>query len=289
MIAQAFYGGPVRDMETFGVTGTNGKTTTAFMIRNILKVASRKPGLIGTVRYEIGEQWLPAPRTTPESADIHAMIARMHELGCKSLVLEVSAHALTQSRVQGIEFDAAVFTNLTPEHLDYHEDMEQYFEAKRLLFQIIEKQNRGAVAVINADCEWGSRLAREIKDAKVVTYGFGEVADVCATEVGLSEEGSIFNVSSPWGEHSISLKQVGHYNVQNALAAFTACCSRGISPEDAITGLSLLESVPGRLDRVINPKGLHVMIDYAHTGDALANVLQALRQISTGGLVVAFG
>lgn len=289
LVSQAFYGHPARQMETFGVTGTNGKTTTAFMVRNILKVASRKPGLLGTVRYEIGDHWIPAARTTPESADIHSMIGRMKEIGCESLVLEVSSHALMQSRVLGIEFDVGIFTNLTPEHLDYHEDMESYFEAKRLLFRILEKQRKHATAVINHDCEWGRRLAREIRGADILTYGFHEEADVRAIEVGLSEEGSIFNVTSPWGDHTLSIKQVGHYNVQNALAAFTACCGRGVSPQDAVTGLSLLESVPGRLDRVINPKGLHVLIDYAHTGDALANVLQALRQITKGRLIVAFG
>lgn len=289
LLSRAFYGNPAADMESYAVTGTNGKTTTSFMIRSILKVASRKPGLLGTVRYEIGDHWIPASRTTPESADIHAMIGRMKELGCGSVVLEVSSHALMQSRVLGIEFDVGIFTNLTPEHLDYHEDMENYFEAKRLLFRVLEKQEKRAAAVINVDCEWGRRLAREIRGADVITYGFNDHADVVATEVGLSEAGSFFNVKSPWGEHSVSLKQVGHYNVQNALAAFTACCSRGISPEDAVTGLALLESVPGRLDRVINPQGKHVMIDYAHTSDALANVLQAVKQITTGRLIVAFG
>lgn len=289
LLSRAFYRNPAQSLETYAVTGTNGKTTTSFMIRNILKVAGRRPGLLGTVRYEIGDHWVPASRTTPESADIHSMIGRMKELDCQSLVLEVSSHALTQSRVLGIEFDVGVFTNLTPEHLDYHTDMESYFEAKRLLFRVLEKQAKSAVAVINQDCEWGRRLAREIRGADVITYGFDSQSDVTATDIGLSEGGSIFNVKSPWGDQPVMLKQVGHYNIQNALGAFAACCSRGISPEDAVTGLSLLESVPGRLDRVINPQGLHVMVDYAHTADALANVLQALRQITTGRVVVAFG
>jgi UDP-N-acetylmuramoyl-L-alanyl-D-glutamate--2,6-diaminopimelate ligase len=289
LLSRDFYGNPARKMETFAVTGTNGKTTTSFMIRNILKMAARRPGLLGTVRYEIGDHWMPAARTTPESTDIHSMIARMGELGCESLVLEVSSHALIQKRVLGIEFDVGIFTNLTPEHLDYHKDMESYFSAKRLLFSMLENQKKRSVAVINIDCEWGTRLAQEIQGADVITYGFREGADVWATEAGLSESGSIFNVKSPWGEWTISIKQVGHYNVQNALAAFTACCSRGIPPETAISGLALLESVPGRLDRVINPKGLHVLIDYAHTADALANVLQALKQITKGRVIVVFG
>lgn len=289
MVSGCFYGHPARGMATYAVTGTNGKTTTSFMIRSILKVAALKPGLLGTVRYEIGDHWVPASRTTPESTDIHSMISRMKELDCKSLVLEVSSHALMQHRVLGMEFDVGVFTNLTPEHLDYHEDMESYFSAKQLLFNLLGNQKKPGKAVVNQDCEWGRRLVHEINNSEVITYGFAESSDVRATEVGLSESGSIFSVKSPWGDYTISIKQVGHYNVQNALAAFTACCCQGISPADAIAGLALLESVPGRLDQVFNPRGLHVLIDYAHTSDALDNVLQALRQIGKGRLVVVFG
>lgn len=289
LISRAFFGNPAAELETYAVTGTNGKTTTSFMIRSILKMAARHPGLLGTVRYEIGDHWVQASRTTPESTDIHSMISQMKEHDCESLVIEVSSHALMQQRVCGIEFDVGIFTNLTPEHLDYHKDMEQYYAAKRKLFHFLEHQKKPSVAVINCDCKWGRRLAEEVDGCKVVTYGFGSDADVQATDIGLSEAGSFFNVKSPWGEHSITLKQVGHFNVQNALAAFTACCARGIPPETAIFGLSSLESVPGRLDRVINPKRLNVLVDYAHTADALANVLSAVKQITTGRLFVVFG
>ncbi len=288
-ISKDFYGVPFAGMDAYAVTGTNGKTTTSFMIRNILKIASQNPGLIGTVRYEVGDHWISASRTTPESADIHQMLAKMNARGCKSYVIEVSSHALIQGRVRCLDFDVAVFTNLSPEHLDYHETMEQYFQAKRILFSMLESQKKPAVAVINGDCEWGLRLAKEVSGISVLTYGFSPVCDVCATEVGMSERGSIFNINSPWGEFSVQIHQAGHYNILNALAAFTACCARGISAETAIQGLSLLESVPGRLERVLNPQGLNVLIDYAHTSDALENVLTALRQVATGRLAVVFG
>ena len=288
-IAKAFFGDLSRQMLVVGVTGTNGKTTTTYMIRDLLRAGGRNPGLLGTVAYEIGERSIPASRTTPEAPDIHSMFQQMHRLGCDAAVMEVSSHAVVLERVHGIDFDVGVFTNLTQDHLDFHRDMDSYFDAKAALFESI-KRRHGRSAVINIDDRWGRRLAKERKiGADIVTYGFDAQAQVRASNVVLNSHGTAFDVATPWGEGRIGLKLLGRFNIHNALAALAACGLCGIGFRQMVSALERIEAVPGRLERVPNRKGRMIFIDYAHTDDALGNVLSTLREICQGRLIVVFG
>jgi UDP-N-acetylmuramoyl-L-alanyl-D-glutamate--2,6-diaminopimelate ligase len=283
-LAGAFYEYPAEKLCTVGITGTNGKTTVSFMLRDIFKAAGKRPGLIGTVRYEIGGRVLPASRTTPESPDIHFLFNQMIRSGCDSSIMEVSSHALDQYRVAGIQFDVGVFTNLTQDHLDYHGTLEEYFAVKARLFG----QVRGS-AVINIDDTRGKRLIAEGRfGANVVSYGFEECALVRGIHPQSDRSGSRMRVESPWGSTDISLQLIGRFNLYNALAAFAAAASIGIPLEIIVKALAEIECIPGRLESV-GKKNKRVYVDYAHTDDALRNVLRALRPITKGRLVVVFG
>jgi UDP-N-acetylmuramoyl-L-alanyl-D-glutamate--2,6-diaminopimelate ligase len=289
-LACAFYGDPSFKLEAVGITGTNGKSTTSFMIRDILRAEKRTPGLLGTIQYEIGERCIPALRTTPESADIQAMLDQMLRAGCRSVVMEVSSHGLVQKRTWGVDFDVAVFTNLTRDHLDYHETMENYFEAKSILFQELGQRNKAATAVINIDDPWGIRLAGgNALHAGLITYGLHPEAMVRAEDVQCSAQGSTFWVVSPWGRVRFQLSVLGRFNISNVLAATAACGALGIKPEHSAEVLAAMKPVPGRLEQIPNSRGLLVFVDYAHTDDALANVLQTLREITKKRLIVVFG
>ena len=284
-MAGTFYGHPAARLCTAGITGTNGKTTVSFMLRDILRAAGRRSGLIGTVRYEIGVRVLPAARTTPEAPDIQSMLAQMERCGCDSAVMEVSSHALAQHRVQGILFDTAVFTNLTQDHLDYHGTLEAYFEAKTRLF----RQLRGA-AVINRDDPWGRRLLEDNRRlAGCISYGFDPRAEVRGTNPVCDANGARMRVDSPWGGADVSLRLIGRFNLHNALAAFAAAGTLGIPVETMAAALGEMESVPGRLEAVPNSRGKRVFVDYAHTDDALRNVMETLREITPGRLIAVFG
>jgi UDP-N-acetylmuramoyl-L-alanyl-D-glutamate--2,6-diaminopimelate ligase len=289
-IACAFHDHPSAQLEMIGVTGTNGKTTTTFMIRDILRAAGRKPGLIGTVMYEMGARCIPANRTTPEAPDLQSMLAQMVTAGCSSTVMEVSSHALEQKRVWGIDFDVGVFTNLTRDHLDYHVTMERYFGAKTLLFRGLGQMEKRAAAVINLDDAWGQQLANTGGGwSSLVTYGFHPGALVRAVNVELGPQGSSFTIESPWGSIDVRLGLMGRYNVSNALAAFAACATRGLRPDFIAGVLAQFHSAPGRLEPIRNRRGLQVYVDYAHTDDALSNVLTTLREVAPRRLVVVFG
>lgn len=284
-VAGAFYGHPSARFCTVGITGTNGKTTVSFMLREIFKAAGRRPGLLGTVRYEIGDRVIPAARTTPESADLQAMFAQMDRAGCDSAIMEVSSHALMQHRVEGILYDAAVFTNLTQDHLDYHGTLEEYFLAKSRLFNQVRR-----FAVINGDDPWGKRLLSEKKFlAGRISYGFQEGSSVRGFDPVTDTKGSRMRVHSPWGDADIKLQLIGRFNLYNALAAFAAAAALGIPVETIIKALADMQCVPGRLEAVENSKGKRVFVDYAHTDDALRNVLETLREITPGKLIVVFG
>lgn len=289
-IADIFYGHPSGSLATIGVTGTNGKTTTTFMLRDILEAAGRSPGLMGTVQYEIGARIIPATRTTPESADVQDYLSRMRQAGCGSVVMEVSSHALDQDRVRGVDFDVAVFTNLTRDHLDYHQTMDRYFEAKRRLFVPLGQGKKRAFAVINHDDEWGRRLAVDADiRAQVITFGIGEGADVRAADPILNLGGSEFKVTSPWGESYLQIPLLGRFNVQNALAAYTAARALGLDESLVARALAGRRAVPGRLEEIPTRRGWKVFVDYAHTDDALANVLETVRRFTAGRLIVVFG
>jgi UDP-N-acetylmuramoyl-L-alanyl-D-glutamate--2,6-diaminopimelate ligase len=289
-LAGAFYGDPSRKLQLVGITGTNGKTTTAFMARDILRAAGRKPGLIGTVEYEIGERIIPAGRTTPEAADLQKMLAEMVHVGCQSAPMEVSSHALVQKRVWGIEFAVAVFTNLTHDHLDYHLTVPQYFEAKALLFQGLARQQKKASAVINLDDPWGAKLTHwPGVEVPVITYGTQSEAMVRASRIQVSAAGSEVEVQSPWGPATLKLKLPGRFNVYNALAALAACGVLKIEPAVSAAVLSNISAVPGRLEEIPTGQGFQVFVDYAHTEDALQNVLTTLREFASNRLLVVFG
>lgn len=288
-ISCAFYGHPASQLQVAGITGTNGKTTTAFMLRDLLRAAGRTPGMIGTVQYEIGDRCIPANRTTPESVDVQHMLEQMLRSGCRSAVLEVSSHALDQKRVWGIDFDVGVFTNLSRDHLDYHETMERYFAAKALLFRGLGQMAKPACAVINLDDPWGQQLAGMGGACPVWTYGMHAAAAVVAEEIELGPHGSSFRARTPWGAADIRLRLMGRYNVHNALAALTAGGAMGLTLDTMIPALEAFMSAPGRMEPVPNDRGLHVFVDYAHTADALANACATLREISPRRLIVMFG
>lgn len=284
-LAAAVYDHPSAKLCTVGITGTNGKTTVSFMLREIFKAAGRRPGLLGTVRYEIGERVIPASRTTPESADLQAMFSQMERAGCDSAIMEVSSHALAQYRVDGILYDAAVFTNLTQDHLDYHGTLEEYFNVKSRLFHQVRR-----FAVINTDDSWGKRLFDSKKFLQgLIPYGFEEGAQVRGLNPVSDTNGSRMNIQSPWGEVEITLRLIGRFNLYNALAAFATAAALGIPVQIIVKALAGMQCVPGRLEAVENSRGKRVFVDYAHTDDALLNVLQTLRDITPGKLVVVFG
>jgi len=289
-IACAFHGHPSAELEVIGITGTNGKTTTSFMVRDILAAAGRRPGLIGTVQYEIGERRIPASRTTPEASDLQAMLAQMLRAGCRSAVMEVSSHALEQKRVWGVDYDVGVFTNLTHDHLDYHGTIERYFSAKARLFAGLGQMEKRATAVLNLDDPWGQQLAGMIGGSTaIVTYGTHPAATVRAVEIETDADGSRFTVRSPWGEAQVRLPVLGRFNVWNALAAFATAAVRGVPVPTILAALERFGGAPGRLERVPCARGFHVFVDYAHTPDALANVLTALRPVTPRRLIVVFG
>jgi len=284
-LAGTFHGHPAARLCTIGITGTNGKTTVSFMLREIFKAAGRRPGLLGTVRYEIGDRVLPASRTTPEAPDLQSMFAQMDRAGCDSAMMEVSSHALAQHRVEGILYDAAIFTNLTQDHLDYHGTLEEYFNVKSRLFNQVRR-----FAVINCDDLWGCRLLNDKKFlAGRVSYGFQEGAQVRGSSAVTDAHGSRMHVQSPWGDADVALQLIGRFNLYNALAAFAAAAALGIPIDRIVKALAEMQCVPGRLEAVPNTKGKRVFVDYAHTDDALLNVLETLREITSGRLVVVFG
>ncbi len=289
-ISSAYYGHPAQRLELFSVTGTNGKTTTSFMIKAILDAAGRHPGLIGTVRYELGSRIIPATRTTPEATDIHFMFDQMLRAGSESAVMEVSSHALDQKRVWGIAFDVGVFTNLSHDHLDYHGTMDNYFNAKCQLFRSLGQLGKAAAAVVNIDDPWGMQITQiNGLNARLVTYGEHPGAVVRASRIELTPEGSEFDVESPWGNVTVRLNIPGRHNVSNALAAIAATAVRGVPLEVIAGALDKMEQVPGRLQLFKGRNEVHVYVDYAHTDDALARSLQTLREFSRGRVTVVFG
>src|SRR3954452_13188323 len=283
-IAARFHGDPTSTLRVVGITGTNGKTTTAFLVRAILEAAGRRTGLLGTVASIVGGVEEPVERTTPEAVDLQATFARMLEAGDVACVMEGSSHALQLRRVDRVEFAARVFTNLTQDHLDFHPTMEDYFAAKRLLFE-----RPGGPSIVNADdVEYGQRLAREIDG--VLTFAIDHDADYRALDVEFDTSGSTFTCAAPGGEQvAIRTRLPGLFNVSNALAAIAAAHSLGVPLDTAAEALQQAERVPGRFESVDEGQDFAVLVDYAHTPDSLGNVLRAARKITQGRLHVVFG
>jgi UDP-N-acetylmuramoyl-L-alanyl-D-glutamate--2,6-diaminopimelate ligase len=291
-LSARFFNYPARKLKLAGVTGTNGKTTTTFLIKHICEKAGVRCGLLGTVRYEIGERVLPAARTTPESLDLQELLSQIRDAGCRAAAMEVSSHALAQERTRDIEWDAAVFTNLTQDHLDYHGTMENYFEAKASLFEQLARQDRKKkpVAIINIDDRYGQKLVRKIdRKVSVVTFGTGLKADFRASNYRMEFGGTSYQLDARGKSYLVRVPLIGRFNVANSLAAIAAANALGMSLREAVQSLAKSPQVPGRLEIVPAKRQFQVFIDYAHTPDALLNVIKTLRELEPRRLIVVFG
>jgi UDP-N-acetylmuramoyl-L-alanyl-D-glutamate--2,6-diaminopimelate ligase len=277
-LAARFWGDPTGELRVVGVTGTNGKTTTAFLIREVLEATGAQSGLLGTVRQVVGGAEEEVERTTPEAIDLQATFRRMLEAGDKACVMEVSSHALALHRADAIHFEVALFTNLTQDHLDFHGDMEEYFRSKRLLFEM-----GPTTSIVNADDPYGRRLAEEFNCATFSANG--AEADFVARDASFDASGAQFTV----GDTEVQTRLPGHFNVANALGAFAAASALGVSPDVAAGGLARAERVPGRFEPVDEGQDFAVLVDYAHTPDSLENVLRAARRMTEGRVISVFG
>jgi len=284
-LAAAFYRNPSRDMRVIGITGTNGKTTTAYLVASIFDAAGIRCGILGTVGYRIGDEVREATRTTPEAPEVQALLREMVDQRCGACAMEVSSHALSLHRVSGIAFAAGVFTNLTRDHLDFHADMDDYFRAKRQLFEMLP---RDAPSVINLDDPRGASLLDA--GGRPTTYAIHRPADVMPGPLSFSLEGLSFDVRTPRGTLRVTSRLVGRPNVYNILAAVSVATVLDI-PLDAVErGLRSLEGVPGRFQVVSDAKDeVTVVVDYAHTDDALRNLLETARPLAHGRLITVFG
>jgi UDP-N-acetylmuramoyl-L-alanyl-D-glutamate--2,6-diaminopimelate ligase len=290
-VSQRYYKFPDRELSVIGVTGTNGKTTVTHLIRHFLNETERV-GLLGTISYDLGARTVPSFRTTPESLDIFGMLAQMRDSGCKSAVMEVSSHGIAQDRVLGLEFGAAVFTNLTRDHLDFHKTLESYFEVKTRLFT----GKVGPVpklAIVNLDDPYGEELAARIESeapsARLVTFGENPKAQVRAENVVLNFRDTSLRIAWPGGEVAAESPLIGRYNVSNLLAAAATAWGLGRDPATFVPRIRDFKGVPGRMERIEEGQAFNVLVDYAHTDDALRNALGMLRTITPGRLLVVFG
>jgi UDP-N-acetylmuramoyl-L-alanyl-D-glutamate--2,6-diaminopimelate ligase len=291
-LSAAFYGYPARKLKLVGITGTNGKTTTTFLIQHICEKAGVRCGLIGTVRYQLGERVLPAARTTPESLDLQELLAQIVNAGCRAATMEVSSHALALDRTRGLEWDVAVFTNLTQDHLDFHGTMKNYFESKLKLFSKLASQQkkRKPVAVINIDDRYGEQLVGKIdKSTSLITYGMGARADFRASNYRMEFGGTSYQLDARGKSYLVRIPLIGRFNVANSLAALAAANAMGIGVREAVLSLGKSPQVPGRLEMVPAKRQFQIFVDYAHTPDALLNVLKTLRELEPRRLIVVFG
>lgn len=286
MAASAYYGFPTRNIPVVGVTGTNGKTTTTYLLESVLEAAGRPAAVFGTINYRFAGRVHPSEHTTPESVDLLEMVDNFKRAGAKALVLEISSHALAQHRADGLDFNVGVFTNLTPEHLDYHGDMEGYFQSKERFFSQLLPASGGR-AVVNIDDPYGCRLAAGHPAA--LTYGLAAEADVRPVSTEMSLQGIHCTVATPVGQVEIRSGLLGGFNVYNLLATVAASIALGIDPADIARGLTRASQVPGRMERIENDLGFVILVDYAHTGDALEKALFAVKELSPRRIITVFG
>ena len=288
-LACAFYDYPGARLTLVGVTGTNGKTTTALMIEAMWRAAQRTTGVVGTLEYRIGEQRRPAPHTTPKALDLQRLLAEMVAAGVTHAAMEVSSHALALHRVHGCRFAGAVFTNLTQDHLDFHGDMRSYFEAKQRLFTEPEyfPEEGSWVNVLNGDDPAGEEMAATAR-GRTLLYGLTASAEARAEEVVLTPQGTRFTAVLPCGRAAVAMQPVGRFNVYNTLAALAVVTELGLPLEEAAAGLEGMAAVRGRFERVASPVR-DIFIDYAHTPDGLQKALESARQFTRGRIVVVFG
>src|SRR4051812_31930573 len=291
-VSANFYRKPAEKLANTGITGTNGKTTTSFLIESILNVPRKLTVLVGTIEYHVLGKVIEAPHTTPESLELNQMFAEALKNGATETVMEVSSHALEQQRVYGIPYDVAVFTNLTRDHLDYHKTMESYFASKRILFEGCGT-DRPRVAAVNVDDEYGRELAKfsKKKGSEVVTYGLND-GDFHATNVDIGLKGTRFDMATPNGMLPMWSPLIGRVNVYNIMAASAAAWARGCGPELITAGVAALQNVPGRFQPVQCGQPFTVVVDYAHTDDALKNLTALAREFvskSNGHVITVFG
>ena len=282
--ADVFFGEPTRELEVAGVTGTNGKTTTAFLLHSILEAAGRRPGLLGTVESRIGGEVRPVVRTTPEAIDLQRTFREMLDAGDRSVALEASSHASVLHRLDRVRFDVLVFTNLTQDHLDFHGTMKEYFAAKRRLFTGASPPP----AAVNVGDQWGRRLAKELADmsrAPLITFGFADDAEVHPEELVLDGSGARLRAGGIELETSLR----GRFNVENVLGAVAAGIFLDLDEGDIAAGVKALAGVPGRFEAVDEGQPFTVLVDYAHTPDSLDNVLRTARELTSGRVLVVFG
>jgi UDP-N-acetylmuramoyl-L-alanyl-D-glutamate--2,6-diaminopimelate ligase len=282
-IALRFYRYTESALPLIGVTGTNGKTTCAYLIKQLLGGLNVPCGLIGTIECDTGRSTRPSTKTTPDLIETHRLLAEMRAHGCKAAVMEVSSHALEQGRVRGLPFDTAVFTNLTLDHLDYHRTMERYAAAKAKLFTAVRRR-----AIVNVDSPWASQVAATCS-APLLTYGIEHDADLSASGIALSPGGTQCFVRFHGETRPFATSLIGRFNVYNCLAAIGVGLARGFSLGECVEALRAFKKVPGRLERVAVSNGVHVFVDYAHTDDALRNVLEVLNEIKRGRVLTVFG
>jgi len=282
--ADVYFGEPTKELELAGVTGTNGKTTTAFLLRAILAAAGRRPGLVGTVEWEVGGARRPAPFTTPEAIDLQRLFREMLDAGDASAAVEASSHGSALRRLDRVRFDALVFTNLSQDHLDLHGTMEDYFQAKRRLFT----GPQPPPAAIGVATEWGRQLADDLRDvhrAPLVTFGLDDDAEIRPEGLELSADGSRFTA----GGIAVETRLRGRFNVENVLGAVAAGLLLDLDEDAIAEGVAGVEGVPGRFESIHEGQPFSVVVDYAHTPDSLATVLRAARELGDGRVLVVFG
>jgi UDP-N-acetylmuramoyl-L-alanyl-D-glutamate--2,6-diaminopimelate ligase len=291
LMAAEFYGNPTLKVPLVGITGTNGKTTTTYLIEAILAAADMPAAVLGTISYRFGTTQIEASHTTPESTELQAAFRQLADAGARAFVMEVSSHALEQKRVDGCHFDVAVFSNLTRDHLDYHKTMESYLESKLRLFSELlrptpdKPQRRAAV---NMDDPYGAVIAGRAA-CPVITYGVEYRGDVQAVDVTSTVSGLSGTLATPKGTVRFATRLVGRFNLSNILAAASAGIALGLPLEAIKTGIEGHITIPGRMERVDNSRGVTLLVDYAHTGDALENVLSTLKELASARIITVFG
>jgi UDP-N-acetylmuramoyl-L-alanyl-D-glutamate--2,6-diaminopimelate ligase len=290
--ASTLAGEPSKDLSVAGVTGTNGKTTTAFLLHHIMKSAWHRAGLLGTVTVDDGETSAPATSTTPGPVELQGLLARMRDHGCRGVAMEVSSHGIDQKRIHSLGFDAAIFTNLTQDHLDYHGTIERYFEVKKSWFEALAANPSGKkpVAVINVDDAYGADLAAALEGKlPVLRFGFGVHTDFRANNLRQSARGLEFELTARGKTFLVRAPLIGRFNVYNLLGALGAASVCGIRPRDAVAVVADAPQVPGRMENIGNAGGATVFVDYAHTPDALENACRTLRELNPRRLITLFG
>jgi UDP-N-acetylmuramoyl-L-alanyl-D-glutamate--2,6-diaminopimelate ligase len=288
VIAANFYNRPAQELTLLGITGTNGKTTVSYLLEAMCAAGGASTGLLGTIQYKFAGRVVEAPHTTPDALTLQRTLREMVDAGTDTVVMEVSSHALCQERIHGLTFRAAAFTNLSRDHLDYHKDLEDYFQAKRRLF--LEHLSPGGVAVVNGDDTHASRIYNELRGQKRMAWKFSRTGsgEISATDVHYSLDGIRATLKTPAGDIPVRSKLLGPNNLENILAAAGMALGAGFSRRDVQDGIERVSRVPGRMERV-DAEGLHILVDYAHTDEALRRTLEGARQLAKGRVRVLFG